>query len=78
VAFAEQHWWVCVPGPVVERVKLLRAKMDSSLLRWRAGKAMGVGGLVHTSELSWDQVMSVASAVSVGQRIKVKILKVDK
>lgn len=39
---------------------------------------MGVGGLVHLSELSWDQVISVASVVSVGQRVKVKILKVDK
>lgn len=38
----------------------------------------GLDGLVHISELSWERIESVEDAVSVGDSIKVKILKVDR
>lgn len=38
----------------------------------------GVDGLVHISELSWDRVDKPADVVSEGDKVTVKILKVDK
>lgn len=38
----------------------------------------GVDGLVHISELSWDRVDKPADVVNEGDKVKVKILKVDK
>lgn len=42
------------------------------------GRAVGVGGLVHLTELSWDAVANPAAAASVGQQVKVKILRLDR
>ncbi len=38
----------------------------------------GVDGLVHVSKLSWDRVDDPGSVVEVGQKIKVKVEKIDK
>ena len=38
----------------------------------------GLDGLVHVSELSWGRIESPADVYHVGQRIKVKVLSVDK
>ncbi|MBE3554420.1 MAG: 30S ribosomal protein S1, partial [Thermicanus sp.] len=38
----------------------------------------GVDGLIHISELSWDHVEKATDAVSVGDIVKVKVLKVDR
>ncbi|MCH8150094.1 MAG: S1 RNA-binding domain-containing protein, partial [Planctomycetes bacterium] len=40
--------------------------------------APGIDGLVHISKLSWDHVKHPSESVEVGQKIKVKIDKVDK
>lgn len=40
--------------------------------------APGVEGMIHLSELSWSRVESPEEAVSVGEKVKVKILKMDK
>lgn len=37
----------------------------------------GVDGLVHVSELAWEHVNNPADVVTVGQEVKVKVLKVD-
>lgn len=37
----------------------------------------GVDGLIHISELSWDHVEKATDAVSVGDVVNVKVLKVD-
>jgi small subunit ribosomal protein S1 len=37
----------------------------------------GIDGLVHISELSWQRVDSPAEVVSEGDKVKVKVLKVD-
>lgn len=37
----------------------------------------GVDGLVHVSELSWEHVANPKDVVSEGQKIRVKVLKVD-
>lgn len=42
------------------------------------GKELGVGGLVHISELSWDAVPNPAATVAVGQPVRVKILKLER
>ena len=38
----------------------------------------GIDGLVHISKLSWDHVQHPSESVEVGQKIKVKIEKIDK
>ena len=38
----------------------------------------GLDGLVHVSELSWGRIENPADAYRVGQRIKVKVLNVDR
>lgn len=38
----------------------------------------GVDGLVHISELSWERVEKPSDVVSEGDKVKVKVLKVDK
>ncbi|MCD6345088.1 MAG: S1 RNA-binding domain-containing protein, partial [Anaerolineae bacterium] len=38
----------------------------------------GLDGLVHVSELSWGRVENPADAYRIGQRIKVKVLNVDR
>lgn len=38
----------------------------------------GVDGLVHISELSWDRVEKPSDLVNEGDKVKVKVLKVDK
>ncbi len=38
----------------------------------------GVEGLVHVSELSWSRVERVEEAISVGERVRVKILEIAK
>ena len=40
--------------------------------------APAVEGMVHLSELSWSRVMKADEAVSEGQKIKVKVLKISK
>ena len=40
--------------------------------------AVGVEGLIHLSELSWTRVAQSDEAVSVGDRVRVKILSVNK
>eukprot|EP00899_Mesostigma_viride_P010113 jgi/Mesvir1/19102/Mv12849-RA.1 len=42
------------------------------------GAQMGITGLVHVSELSWDAVQNPTDAVAVGDRFKVKVINVDK
>jgi small subunit ribosomal protein S1 len=37
----------------------------------------GVDGLVHISQLSWDRIRHADEVLEVGQKIKVKILKID-
>jgi small subunit ribosomal protein S1 len=37
----------------------------------------GVDGLVHISQLSWDRLKHADEVLTVGQKIKVKILKID-
>lgn len=37
----------------------------------------GVDGLVHVSEMAWEHVNNPADVVSVGQEVKVKVLKVE-
>jgi small subunit ribosomal protein S1 len=37
----------------------------------------GVDGLVHVSQLSWDRVKHADEVLQLGQKIKVKILKID-
>jgi small subunit ribosomal protein S1 len=37
----------------------------------------GIDGLVHVSEIAWQHVVHPADVVSVGQKVKVKVLKVD-
>ncbi|MCP4873414.1 MAG: 30S ribosomal protein S1 [Proteobacteria bacterium] len=38
----------------------------------------GVDGLIHISELSWDRVEDPSTVVSVGDVVRVKILRIDK
>ena len=38
----------------------------------------GIEGLVHKSELSWGKVIDVSDAVTVGDRLRVKVLKISK
>jgi small subunit ribosomal protein S1 len=38
----------------------------------------GVDGLIHISELSWDHVDSPSQVVKEGERVKVKVLRVDR
>lgn len=40
--------------------------------------APSVEGMVHLSELSWSRVMKADEAVSVGDKVKVKVLKISK
>jgi small subunit ribosomal protein S1 len=37
----------------------------------------GVDGLLHISDLAWSRVANVADVLSVGQRLEVKVLKID-
>ncbi len=37
----------------------------------------GVDGLLHISDISWSRVTNVADVLTVGQRLEVKVLKVD-
>ncbi len=37
----------------------------------------GIDGLVHISQLSWDRIRHADEVLQVGQKIKVKILKID-
>ncbi len=37
----------------------------------------GVDGLIHISQLSWDRVKHASEVLEVGQKVKVKILKID-
>ena len=46
-------------------------------LRGADKKLHGVEGLCHVSELSWDPVRSPASILTVGQEVRVKVIKVD-
>lgn len=43
-----------------------------------AGKAGGLEGLVHISEISWEKVEDPASYCPVGKKIKVKVIGLDK
>ncbi|MBI3838890.1 MAG: S1 RNA-binding domain-containing protein [Planctomycetia bacterium] len=37
----------------------------------------GVDGLIHISQLSWDRIKHASEALEVGQKVKVKIQKID-
>lgn len=37
----------------------------------------GVDGLIHISQLSWDRIMHAEEVLEVGQKVKVKIQKID-
>ena len=37
----------------------------------------GVDGLIHISQLSWDRVKHASEVLEVGQKVKVKIQKID-
>lgn len=40
--------------------------------------APGVEGMIHLSELSWSRVENAEEAVSIGEKVKVKILNIEK
>jgi ribosomal protein S1 len=67
------------PGDVVagEVTRLEDYGAIVALLNADDGKPMGLNGLVHKKELSWDVVMNVDDAVRVGQRVQVKVMGVD-
>ena len=37
----------------------------------------GIDGLIHVSQLSWDRIKHASEALEVGQKVKVKIQKID-
>src|SRR5690606_10077223 len=37
----------------------------------------GVDGLIHISQLSWDRIKHADEVLQIGQKVKVKILKID-
>ena len=37
----------------------------------------GVDGLIHISQLSWDRIKHASEVLEIGQKIKVKIQKID-
>src|SRR5439155_28472 len=38
----------------------------------------GVDGLVHVSEISWTRVQDASTALQIGQKVKVVVLKIDR
>ena len=37
----------------------------------------GVDGLLHVAEISWSRVANPADALTIGQQVQVKVLKID-
>ena len=56
----------------------IRAGVVSSVVNFGAFVDLGgMDGLVHVSELSWQHVSHPSEVVSVGDKVKVKVLEVD-
>eukprot|EP00877_Chromochloris_zofingiensis_P014384 jgi/Chrzof1/919/Cz01g33180.t1 len=65
-----------VAGEVV-RLEDYGAIVTLTSLTDEQGTSLGVQGLIHKSELSWDTVMTVNDVLQTGQTVEVKVLDVD-
>ncbi len=67
-------------GELFEKLKLgdeIEGKV-SGLTTYGAFVNLGAAdGLIHISELSWDRVANVADVLTVGQEVRVKVIKLD-